>query len=134
MAAKRRRRGTTLAELLVAVVFLAICVSGIVACLVTSRRNASYSGRRAIALAAATSAIELARADAASGALAEGTGEPVAVPGIPGAASYRCAVSLVPGYSDLFQVTVGVVWKENRRGVERNDSLTLSTWMRSPDG
>jgi len=129
-----RRRGTTLAELLVAVVLLAISASGIVACVVSSKRNATYAERRAIALAAATSVIERARADAASGTLAVGTVGPVAVSGIPGSASYTCAVALVPGYTDLYDVTVHLTWKEHTRAGERDDAVDLATRLRCPDG
>ena len=115
IAAEKREWGTTLAELLVAVVFLAVCVSGIVACLVGSKHNASYAGRRAVALAAATSVIERARADARAGSLSLGTSGPVDVAGMPAPASCTCTVTRIGGTTDLYEVAVAVTWKEHPR-------------------
>ena len=132
MAANERQRGTTLAELLVAVVFLAVCASGILACLASSRHNAGYAGRRAIALATATSVIEGARSNAANGALVVGTSGPIPVAGIPAPASYICTVALVAGYTDLYEVTVNLTWTESTTRGSRGDSLQLVTRLRSP--
>jgi Tfp pilus assembly protein PilV len=134
MAANQRLRGTTLAELLVAVVFLAVCASGILACMASARHNASYAGRRALALAAATSVIEGARANAEAGTLATGTTGPVPVAGMPPSASYTCTVALVTGYTDLYEVTVNLTWTDEAGHTPRVASLTLATRMRCPDG
>ena len=134
IAAKGRRCGTTLAELLIAVVFLTVCVSGIVACVVSSRRNASYSGRRATALAAAAGVIERASADAANGNLTVGMIGPVDVAGIPAPATYTRTVDLVPGHTCLYEVTVNLTWKEHSPGSERDAGVTLATRLRSPNG
>jgi Tfp pilus assembly protein PilV len=131
IVAKERQRGTTLAELLVAVVFLAVCVSGIVASVASSQRNASYARRRALALATASCEIERARAEGKAGTLAVAAAAPVTISGLPGPGTYTRHVVKSSGYSSLYAVMVTVTWSEPTSSGSRSDSLVLTTLVRS---
>lgn len=122
-------------ELLVAVVFIGICVSSIVNCVQTSNKRDVYARRRILMLAQARASIEASRATARTTALT--TGVTVANPvtaGFTGTASLIKTTSLISGYANLYKVNVQISWSEPAaQGDNRSDSLTLETWMRAPD-
>ena len=130
----RKARATTLVELLVAVVFIGICVSSIVACVETSNKRDVYARRRILMLAAARASIEKSRSQAKSAALTTGiTTASANTAGFTGSAILTKSITLISGYSNLYKVNVAVTWTEPAQGVNRSDSLILETWMRAPD-
>lgn len=126
--------GTTLVELLVAVVFIGVCVSSILACVTTSGTRAIYARRRMLMLAQARSEIEKTKAQGRTASLtAANTTTSAVVPGFTGTASMAKSVALVTGYTNLYRITVSITWTERGVGTSRSDSLSLETWTRSPD-
>lgn len=126
--------GTTLVELLVAVVFIGICVSSILACVTTSGKRSVYARRRMLMLAQARSEIERTKASGRTTALTAGsTNTSAVVAGFTGTATLSKTIALISGYTNLYRVTVTVTWTERSVGVSRNDSVSLETWTRSPD-
>jgi type II secretory pathway pseudopilin PulG len=130
----RHLRGTTLVELLIAVVFLAICTSSILACVWNSQTQGTYANRRSAVLAAIQAQIYTARGQARLGSLTPGaTTTPTAVQGLSSSLGVTTTISLWPGYTNLYLVTVSASWTEESRGVNRSDSLSISTLVRAPD-
>lgn len=122
-------------ELLVAVVFMGICVSSIVASVQTSNKRDVYARRRILMLAQARASIEASRATARTTALTTGitTANPVTA-GFSGSASLIKTIALVSGYTNLYRVNIQISWTEPAaQGTDRSDSLILETWMRAPD-
>ena len=58
---------------------------------------------------------------------------PTAVPGFIGTVTLSKQIQLIAGYTNLFKITVTTTWVEKTSAGNRSDSLTLETWMRSPD-
>jgi Tfp pilus assembly protein PilE len=134
IVAKERQRGTTLAELLVAVVFMAVCVSGIVASVTSSQRNGSFVRRRALALAEATGEIEKALSEGKAGTLTAKTNAAVTVSGLPGPGQYVRKTQSVSGYTSLYTVIVTVSWSEPTSDGSRDETLILTTVARCEGG
>jgi Tfp pilus assembly protein PilV len=129
-----RVRGTTLAELLVAVVFLAACTSAILGCVWSSQTQGGYASRRSAILAAVQAQIYAARAGARSSTLVVGTTTTqVTVSGLQSTVPVVTTVTLVSGYTDLYQVSVTATWTETAGSTTRTDKLTIATNVRSPD-
>ena len=126
--------GTTLVELLVAVVFIGICVSSIVSCVTNSAARSVYARRRILILGQARSALENSKSTAKTSALTPGTTfSVVSVSGFSGSATLTKTISLVSGYTNLYKVNVSITWTEKALGMNRSDSMTMETWMRAPD-
>ena len=124
-------RGTTLTELLVAVVVLGACASIILGAVVTGKSRATYAKRRALALALCCDQIESARSQSLLGNLTAGTTvTPVSLPGSV-SVTVTTVSSLVSGYTNLYQVVSTATWNEGASA--RPDLVTLTTLMRSPD-
>ena len=130
-----RLGGTTLVELLVAVVFIGICVSSIVTCVTNAAARSVYGRRRILMLAQARAAIESSKASAKSSSLSTGTfiSALSGIQGFTGTATMTKTVNLVTGYTNLYKVNVTISWTEKALGINRSDSLVLETWMRAPD-
>jgi type II secretory pathway pseudopilin PulG len=130
-----RLDGTTLVELLVAVVFIGICVSSIVSCVTNAAARAVYARRRILMLGQARSAIESSRSTARTTALT--TGAPIfilsGIAGFTGTATMTKTTTLVSGYTNLYKVNVTINWTEKALGINRPDSIVMETWMRAPD-
>jgi Tfp pilus assembly protein PilV len=126
--------GTTLVELLVAVVFIGICVSALVACVSAGDKSSTNGRRRILMLAQARTEIEKSRSLARAAALSPSVvSYNAATSGFTGSATLSKQTTLISGYTNLYKVTVTISWVERSYGVSRNDSLTLETWMRAPD-
>lgn len=123
------RKGTTLAELLVATVFLGICAASILGAVTSSIAHTGQAERRSAALGLAEASIEALRASSISSS--PSTGTTVAIVTLPGGRSgTRTRVTaLVGGYTDLYSITVTVAWTETFG----TDSIVLSTLLRAPD-
>ena len=125
----------TLVELLVAVVFIGICVSSIISCVTNAAARAVYARRRVILLGYARSAIESTRSSAKASALTTGLTMSVisGVPGFTGSATLSKNITLQSGYTNLYKVNVTINWTEKALGINRSDSMVLETYMRAPD-
>ena len=131
MVRPRKRLGTTLVELAVAVVFLAVCTTAILECVTGSQVRTSYLQRRSAALGAAQDKVAKIRSTGARVALTPGT----TVESAGSEISVSQTISLVPTYSDLYDVTVQASWAdgERLRGAARTDTITLRTYVRAPN-
>ena len=129
-----RLNGTTLVELLVAVVFIGICVSAILSCVTNAAARSVYARRRVLILGQVRTAIEQSRATARTTALAPGNSISVlSIPGFTGSATMTKTTSLVAGYTNQYKVNVTVNWTEKALGINRSDSMVMEAWMRAPD-
>lgn len=61
------------------------------------------------------------------------TNSTVSVEGLRGPVQLERRVSLVAGYSDVYDVRLTLSWPEPRFGGTRTDRVVLSIWVRSPD-
>lgn len=129
-----RLNGTTLVELLVAVVFIGICVSSIVGSVTNAAARAVYARRRILILGQARNALEQCKATAKKSALTPGTTINIWSPtGFTGTATCTQTITLISGYTNLYKVNETVTWTEKALGINRSDSMVLETWMRAPD-
>jgi type II secretory pathway pseudopilin PulG len=149
------RRGTTLAELLVAVAFAGAAVASILATAVYASKLSRTSQERAIALSMAQETIETARKEARSALLVPGTQDtvytkdglvyiitaadviPVLAPlvvntGIDGDVTVTRDVQPVPGTTGLYKVTATATWPSHDGGSVGRTKMILETYMRSP--
>ncbi len=127
-------RGTTLAELLVAVVFLGVCVTSILACVTSSQEKATYAKRRAMVLGLLTDQMELARTSVLQNTIVAGvnTTNPT-LTGLESAVTLTQTVVLVGGYTTLYSVTVTATWTEQMPNYTRAETMTLQTYVRLTD-
>lgn len=130
-----RLGGTTLVELLVAVVFIGICVSPIVTCVTNAAARAVYARRRILMLGQARPAIETSKATARTSALTPGSQVFVlsGISGFTGTATMTKTITIVAGYTSLYKVNVTINWTEKALGINRSDSMVMETVMRAPD-
>jgi type II secretory pathway pseudopilin PulG len=124
-----RRKGTTLAELLVATVFLGICAASILGAVTSAIAHTGQAERRSFALGAAEASIEALRASHISSSPSTGsTIDTIPLPGGRSGTRTR-VVALVSGYTDLYTVTVTLSWTESFGP----DTITIETLVRAPD-
>jgi len=128
----RPLRGTTLAELLVATVFLGLCAAPLVAATSSANRAATYASRRLVIMAAIDDQFNLTMAAGRSDPLTVGsTKTSVAVFGGVNV-QLTTTIQLATGYSDVYLVTVSADWNEPTRN-DLADSMSFSTYIRAPD-
>jgi Tfp pilus assembly protein PilV len=129
-----RLGGTTLVELLVAVVFIGICVSSIVSCVTNAAARSVHAKRRILILGQVRSAMESTKATAKTSALTTGpTFFVLTMPGFTGSATMSKTITLQSGYTNLYRVNITVNWTEKALGINRSDSMVMETMMRAPD-
>ena len=129
-----RLGGTTLVELLVAVVFIGICVSSIVSCVTNAAARSVYARRRILVLGQARTQIEQCRSTAKTSALTPGTTVlPMAITGFTGTPTMTKTITLISGYTNLYKVNISISWTEKSLGANRTDTVVMETWMRAPD-
>ncbi len=148
------RRGTTLAELLIATVFTAAAAASILGATTFAGKRSQISQKRSIGFALAMDSIEMARAAAKAGVLSAGTrhvtisrnGSTVTTAGTalpsdrnPSGISIGAEaqlhltreISLEPGTTDLYRVKASVSW--NTFGVTTGpEGVQIETLMRNP--
>ena len=121
-------------ELLVAVVFLAVCTSAILGCVWATESRGNYATHEAAVLAYLQDTLEEVRSTARTAVPATGTfvtnpvlssvHEPVTV---------TTVIALKPGYANLYTVTITADWNERNFRNVRADRMTISTFVRAPD-
>ena len=115
-----KQRGTSLAELLVAIIFIASCAGAILGSVSGSVQRSGYAKRRALALSQAKSTIESLRST-------------VSLTGFGGPVAQTRVISAISGHTNLFRVNVRITWADRGGGGSRSDDLTLETILRCPD-
>jgi Tfp pilus assembly protein PilV len=105
-----RRRGTSLIELLVAIVFLSVCVVPMLRMVVANQMRSNEAAARGIALAMAQDEICLQRRTAKTTRPTVGTTTQTqeGVAGLKHAAKMTVVTKAVAGLPDLYEVTVRV--------------------------
>lgn len=132
---RRRIQGLTLAEVLVAVVFLGLCASSILSCVTTTARRLREVEQREIVLGYVRSQLEaLAASSRKSVPTGLNTTSSATVAGIPKSLTLTRKVTAVSGTSDLFLVDVSAVWQLSASPNEPTRTLRLTTYVRSPYG
>jgi type II secretory pathway pseudopilin PulG len=149
------KRGTTLAELLVALAFAGVAAAAIIGATTQASKLSRQAKERAVALTLAQESLESARRDAKAGVLAEGaqdtlftdTGEvfiidiygvnpvpspPVTNQGIKGDVTVTRTVEAEPGSVELYRVTAIATWNSPDAVSPGQTTLKLETLMRCP--
>lgn len=129
-----KKRGTTLVEVMVALVFLGICASTLLAAVNRSQITASVAQDRLAAFSLAQAQIQAIRATARTAALSPGiTASSATVPTISTQVAVTKTITAVPGYSDLFKVQIQATWGDSSNPT-RAGRAVVSTIMRAPSG
>ncbi len=128
-------RGTTLAELLVAVVLLGAAASVLLRSATTAQDRATYSKHRAIISSALRDLISTAHSYAYSGYLSSGSKvSTLVVQGIENPVTITGTATLISGYTSLYLITATATWDEISPYGDRHETMTFSTYVRVPDG
>ncbi len=115
-------------EILIAVVFLAICASVILDAVWTGNLQAGYAMRRSRVMGLLQDQLEALRGYAASGSLATATATSTSTPpGFVGPVSISGSISIETNSMTLYDVTVTATWTEEGSFGTRTDTATLST-------
>lgn len=153
MRRHNRRRGTTLAELLVAAVFLGAAASGLIGSTVYTAKRAEISRKRAVVLAVMKNELEAARAAAKTsnlspstrtvtytkgGKLANASGNALPTDGLPMSTisiadkvTVTRKVTAISGMPKLFQVEVTGAWEgDSSYASMGSKTLTLTAQVR----
>lgn len=130
---KNRARGTTLVELLVATVFLGLCVSAMLSSIAGTQSKADVAKWRAVALGFAQDALASVRSQGAAGTLAAGTATTSHTSAGSPTVTITKTVSLASGFTDLYAVRILATFTRDVAGNTRTESLQLDTYVRSPD-
>lgn len=150
----RLHAGTTLAELIVAIVITASTAGGILAATTTSVQRIRNTNLRAIAFNAAVDQVECARVSARQGVLVEGTRTITVTPGSSPVASGQAlpgdhlpsvtagnfgatlkitrTVTLEAGATDVYRVSASADWTPASQTATGSTSLAVETTMRCP--
>ena len=123
-----RTRGSTLVEILIAVVFMAVAAGALLDAVWTSNAVSTYSVRRSRVLAALRDSLETARGTAFAGTLIVGvTTVNLSLAGIPKPVSVTTTIAFRATSMTLYDVTAEAVWYEETTGRVRTDTLSLAT-------
>lgn len=132
MTRRSKKRGTTLVELMACLVFLSLAVYPMLACITGSQTRALNAQDRLLVLGALEDKIETQRGIALTLALTTGTTSSTTTPtGLVSSLTITQTITLVTGYSDLYQVSETGTWGSAVLPW-RNGSMTISTYMRAP--
>ena len=123
-----RTRGSTLVEILIAVVFMAVAAGALLDAVWTSNAVSTYSIRRSRILATLRDALETARGTASAGTLIVGvTTVNLSLVGIPEPVSVTTTIAFRATSMTLYDVTAEAVWYDETTGRVRTDTLSLAT-------
>lgn len=135
MPARRSVRGLTLIEVMVAVMFLGLCVSSILSCVSVSSRRMREVEQRQIVLSYMQSQMEtLANTSRKTPPAALNTTTSINLNGISKAVSITKKATLVVGTTDLYFLDITANWSVTASTSNRSQILRLSTYVRSPYG
>lgn len=124
----RRKRGTTLVEILVSLVFLSLAIGPMVACVSQAQSAALNAQERYYVLGKVRDVIEAQRANALGALLTTGTTTTTAN-GIWTPVTITTTIAGVSGYSDLYSVDVKATWG-NATIPNRGGTIEIITYMR----
>jgi hypothetical protein len=115
------------------VLFLGICAGSLLTSVTTSATMGSVVERRALALAAIESDLELARSLARTGSLGAGTTNgALSLPGSVTANRSRTVVAHAT-LANVLRVTSSVTYTEPTLRTARADTISITTFVRSPE-
>ena len=134
MLLRRRVRGLSLVEVMLAVVFLGICASSILACVTTTSRRMREVEQREQVLAYLQTQIEALAASSRKLGSASSTSSSLTLSGISKQISFQKKVELVSGTTDLYKIEVTASWTASANLVDSPRTLTLTTFARTPYG
>ena len=130
-----RVRGLTLIEVMVAVIFLGLCVSSILSCISVSSQRMREVEQRQVVLSYMQSQMEtLASTSRKTPPAALNTTTNITLNGISQAVSVNKKASLVVGTTDLYFLDITANWNVTASKTNRSQTLRLSTYVRSPYG
>lgn len=132
MGGVRRGRlgGSSLIELLIAVIFLGIGATTIVSAVSTGATRALYAKHRETALALVQNQIDAVRITSRTSSLTVGTTVTTGgASNIPAGVTVTTTISLVSGYTNLYDVAITATWPEK----SKTDSLKVETYVRAID-
>ena len=130
-----RVRGLTLIEVMVAVIFLGLCVSSILSCISVSSQRMREVEQRQVVLSYMQSQMEtLASTSRKTPPAALNTTTNITLNGISQAVSVNKKASLVVGTTDLYFLDITATWNVTASKTNRSQTLRLSTYVRSPYG
>ena len=133
--ARRSIRGLTLIEVLVAVMFLGLCVSSILSCVSVSAQRMREVEQRQVVLSYMQSQMEsLSNSSRRTPPAALNSTSSVTLNGIGKAVSITKKASLVVGTTDLYFIDITANWNVTASKTNRSQVLRLSTYVRSPYG
>lgn len=132
---RRRVRGLTLIEVMVAVVFLGLCVSSILSCISVSSQRMREVEQRQVVLSYMQSQMEsLSNSSRRTPPAALNTTSNISLNGISQAVSVTKKATLVVGTTDLYFIDITANWNVTASRTNRSQTLRLSTYVRSPYG
>lgn len=132
---RRFIRGLTLIEVMVAVVFLGLCVSSILSCISVSSQRMREVEQRQVVLSYMQSQMEnLASSSRKTPPAALNSTTNITLNGISQAVVITKKASLVVGTTDLYFIDITANWNVTASKTNRSQTLRLSTYVRSPYG
>lgn len=129
-----RLRGLSLIEVMLAVVFLGICASSILACVTTTGRRMREVEQREQVLAYLQTQIESLASSARRSGSAVSTSSSLTLTGIAKPVTIEKKVELVSGNTDLYKIDVTAYWYDTVGAKDPSRTLRLTTFVRSPYG
>lgn len=132
---RRFIRGLTLIEVMVAVVFLGLCVSSILSCVSVSSQRMREVEQRQVVLSYMQSQMEnLSSSSRKTPPAALNSTTNITLNGISQAVVITKKASLVVGTTDLYFIDITANWNVTASKTNRSQILRLSTYVRSPYG
>lgn len=132
---RRFIRGLTLIEVMVAVVFLGLCVSSILSCVSVSSQRMREVEQRQVVLSYMQSQMEnLSSSSRKTPPAALNSTTNITLNGISQAVVITKKASLVVGTTDLYFIDITANWNVTASKTNRSQTLRLSTYVRSPYG
>jgi hypothetical protein len=124
-----------LVELLLAVTYLGLCASSILGCITASAQKMKEVEQRRSVLNYVTSLMEgLAASTRRPGAASLTNVSNVTIPGIANQVQITRKIEAVAGHTDVFYIETTAVWTVSSTKTNRQQQLTLSTYVRTPYG
>lgn len=120
-------------ELLMAVVLLSICAAAILNGVTLTGKRASLAAQKALILNEAQNWMESTKAKGKLRTLVAGTSSvSLSITGVPFQVQRNTSIALVPGYTDLYDVSCTMQWNGNTTA-DQKGAVTLQSKVVSPD-
>ncbi|MBV6457213.1 MAG: hypothetical protein HONBIEJF_00320 [Fimbriimonadaceae bacterium] len=127
MRRERRRSGTTLIEVLIAVTFLAIAAAVILDAIMTANRQSAFALRRSRVLDALQDTLQGVRGKATKDSLMEGDSTvELSLPGFAESVAIKTTIQRRKDSRVLYDVSATAAWNDPSTG-KRGETMTLAT-------